>query len=125
MSNKGSAMNTTWVRGLVLEQKVQNVVPVKKVSVQKPSYTDEELRQIQEDEEYDRRWENDQWDMIEILEKRYEREEKIKDLEKLRQQLTFNVDESGEIHLVKRDINNNDIHITRVSKARDVVWSDP
>jgi len=55
------------------------------------------------------------------LEKRYKREAKIKSLEELRQQLTFNVDESGEIHLVKRDINNNNIHITRVSKARDAV----
>jgi hypothetical protein len=94
--------------------------------ISKPRFTDEELRQIKADEEYDRRQEDydmdNFWREIEETEEREEKKMYAKNLdrslEELRQQLTFNVDVSGEIHLVKRDPNNNNLHITRVSKAR-------
>jgi hypothetical protein len=102
------------------------VAPVKPVSANKPRFTDEELRQIKADEEYDRRQEDydmdNFWREIEETEEREEKKMYAKNrdrsLEELRQQLTCNVDVSGEIHLVKRDPNNNNLHITRVSKER-------
>jgi hypothetical protein len=85
-----------------------------------------EISQIKEDEEYDRRQDIDNfWREIEEIEKREEKKMYAKNrdrsLEELRQQLTCNVDETGEVHLVKRDINNNNLHITRISKERNIV----
>jgi len=95
----------------------------------------EKIKEQEEEEEY---WEREQkkyWDGEDSddglydddiysdeyerkLEKRYKLEAKLKSLEEIREQLTCTVDESGEIHLEKRDINNKNLHITRISKSQ-------
>ena len=97
----------------------------------------EHAEKIQEEEEYWEREQKEYWDReredsdhglydVDIysdeyerkLEKQYALEEKLKSLEEIRKQLTFTVDKSGEIHLEKRDKNNKNLHITRISKSQ-------
>lgn len=92
---------------------MSNVKSVEEFDDKSWNYTDEEFRQMREEEEEEEEQERMQ---VSDIEKEEEKKRYDRSLEELRQQLTFTVDTSGEIHLVKRDPNNNNLHITRVSK---------
>jgi len=99
---------------------MSNVKSVEEFDNNSWNYTDEEFRQMREEEEEEEEQERMQvsarrWREIEEEEEKiYALKAKIKSLEEIRQQVTITVDASGEIHLVKRDENNNNLHITRV-----------